>query len=229
MTKEEFIQSIALEGEEWRDVVGYEGYYIVSNYGRIAVLERLVHRKHRNGKDANFLLKPHICSTSIAPSTNYRRMTLKTFHNKDTQLVHRIVAEAFIPNPNNYPCVDHIDDNPQNNNADNLQWCSYKINNSKPHHRLASSFSKIGTIDPKRKPLITYKEGIPYKIYPSMWDAQYEGHQRSAILKVLRGELKTHHGLCWEYLPTTHPLYQQVKEQLPHSLNPNNCLHIPTD
>lgn len=216
MTKEEFIQSIALEGEEWRDVVGYEGYYIVSNYGRIAVLERLVHRKHRNGKDANFLLNPHICSTSIAPSTNYRRMTFKTLHNKDTQLVHRVVAEAFIPNPNNYTCVDHIDDNPQNNNADNLQWCSYKINNSKLHHRKAQSIAKTGRVDPKRIPLVTLKNGIPYKVYSSMHEAHNtDGHQNSAILRVLRGQLKTHHGLQWMYLSDYESLINKSKNALP--------------
>ena len=226
MTNEEFIQSIALEGEEWRDVIGYEGYYIVSNLGRIATI-RDFYEYTRNGKTFIKNWPRHICSTSIAPTTRYERMTFKVNYKHDTQLVHRVVAEAFLPNPNGYTCIDHIDDNPSNNRADNLQWCDYKINNSKPHHKTASSIAKIGKIDPKRKPLITYKEEVPYKIYPSMWDAQYDGHQRSAILKVLRGELKTHHGLHWEYLPTTHPLYQQVKEQLPHSLNPNNCPHIP--
>jgi hypothetical protein len=211
MTKEEFIQSIALEGEEWRDVVGYEGYYIVSNFGRIAVLERLVPRKHRNGKNADYILKPHLCSTSIAPSTKYRRMTFITSYNKDTRLVHRIVAEAFIPNPNNYSCVDHIDDNPQNNHSDNLQWCSYKINNLKPHHRNAQSIAKTGRIDPKRKPIVTFKEGNVYKIYSSMWEASLEGHVNSAILRVLRGQLKTHHGLQWMYLSDYESLVNKSK------------------
>ena len=215
MTNEEFIQSISLEGEEWRDVVGYEGYYIVSNLGRIAVLERLVHRKHRNGKNANFVLKPHICSTSIAPSTNYRRMTFKSYHNKDTQLVHRIVAEAFVPNPNNYTCIDHIDDNPQNNNADNLQWCSYKINNSKPHHRKAQSVAKTGRVDPKRIPIVALKDEQLYKKYNSIWDIQFDGHFRSAVLRVLKGKLKTHHGFQWMYLSDYESLINKSKNSLP--------------
>lgn len=228
MTKEEFIKSITLEGEEWRDVVGYEGYYKVSNLGRIASI-REFYEYTRNGKTFIRNCTKHICSTSIAPSTHYERMTFKVNYKHDTQLVHRIVAKAFIPNPHGYTCIDHIDDNPKNNHADNLQWCDYKINNSKPHHKLASSVAKIGNIDPKRKPIIAYKEGVPYKIYPSVWDAQYDGHKNSAIIRVLQGKLKTHHGLYWEYLPTNHPLYQQVKEQLPHSLNPNNFHHIPKD
>lgn len=201
MTNEEFIESIRLEGEVWKDVVGYEGFYIVSNFGRIAVLKRLVKRKHRNGKDSNFILKPHICSTSIAPSSKYRKMTFKTQHKKkDTKLVHRIVAEAFVPNPNNYKCVDHIDDNPENNNASNLQWCNYKINNSKEHHRKASSISHKCRIDLKRKPLVSIFNGTLYKKYNSLWEASLEGHSNSAILKVLKNKLKTHHGFQWMYL-----------------------------
>ena len=212
MTTEEFIDSIKLDGEEWRDVVGYEGYYIVSNFGRIAVLERLVTRKHRNGKDANFILKPHICSTSIAPSTKYRRMTFKTKHKlKDTQLVHRVVAKAFLDNPNNYTCVDHIDDNPQNNYASNLQWCDYKINNAKEHHRIAVSKAKIGHIDPKRKPIVAIDDNNNIINFSSVWEAHLQGHHNSAILKVLNGKLHTHHGYKWMYLKDYNSLVNKSK------------------
>lgn len=232
MTNEEFIQSIALEGEEWRDVVGYEGYYIVSNFGRIATI-RDSYEYTRNGKTFTKNWPRHICSTSIAPTTHYERMTFRVNYKHDTQLVHRVVAQAFLPNPNNYTCIDHIDDNPKNNHVSNLQWCNHQINNSKPHHRAASSFSRIGTIDPKRKPVIAYKDGIPYKIYSSIWEASYDGHYGSAILRVLQGQLKTHHGLSWEYLSPDHPSYQQAKEQLPPSLlSPNSSghqTHIPKD
>lgn len=59
-------------------------------------------------------------------------------------LAHRVVAEAFIDNPENKPCIDHIDDNKLNNKADNLQWCTYSENNSKPRHRKLSSISHSG-------------------------------------------------------------------------------------
>ena len=215
MTKEEFIQSIALEGEEWKDVVGYEGYYIVSNLGRIATI-RDSYEYTRNGKTFIKNWPRHICSTSIAPTTHYERMTFKVNYKHDTQLVHRVVAEAFLPNPNCYTCVDHIDDNPQNNNAGNLQWCNYKINNSKPHHRKAQSIAKIGRVDPKRIPLVTLKNGIPYKVYSSMHEAHNtDGHQNSAILRVLRGQLKTHHGLQWMYLSDYESLINKSKNSLP--------------
>jgi hypothetical protein len=129
-----------------------------------------------------------------------------------------VVAQAFVPNPNGYTCIDHIDDNPQNNYSSNLQWCDYKINNSKPHHREAQSSVKKGHIDPKRLPLITFKNGEFYKIYSSMHEAHVvDGHQNSAILRILRGELKTHHGLDWQYLSPDDPLYQHFKELYTYS------------
>ena len=196
MTNEEFIQSIALPGEEWRDVVGREGAYIVSNLARIAAV-RNYFRYERNGKTFYKRMTPHICSTSIAPSTPYRRMTFVEGGKHSTELVHVVVARAFIPNPNNYPCVDHIDDNPSNNRADNLQWCSYSTNNSKTHHRESGSKSQLGRIDPKRKPLVQLRNGKPVKIFSSMYEARLEGHVASAILRVMRGKLKTHHGYEW--------------------------------
>ena len=214
MTNEEFIKSISLDGEEWRDVVGYEGFYIVSNLGRIATI-RDSHTYTKNGKTFIRSWPRHICSTSIAPSTHYERMTFKVNYKHDTQLVHRIVAEAFLPNPNNFTCIDHIDDNPSNNRADNLQWCNPHINNSKPRHRKLSSIAKMGRVDPKRIPIVALKDGQLYKKYNSMWDIQFDGHSRSAVLRVLKGELKTHHGFQWMYLSDYESLTNKSKSSLP--------------
>lgn len=199
MTNDNFIKSITINGEEWKDVVGYEGYYAVSNLGRIAMI-RTSCEYTRNGKTFTKSCKPHICGTSISPSTQYQRITFVRNGKKDTQLLHRVIAMAFIPNPYNLPCVDHIDDNPHNSIASNLQWCTYKTNNSKEHHRKAQSLAKIGRIDPKRKPIVALKDNLVVKIYTSMFEANLDGHDNSAILRVLRGQLKHHHGLKWVYL-----------------------------
>ena len=201
MTNEEFLASITLENEEWRDVVGYEGYYMVSSLGRIVVLSRLVNRKHRNGKDANYVLKPHICSTSISPSTNYRRMTFVREGVKDTQLVHRIVAEAFLPNPNGFPVVDHINDNPKDNRSCNLQWCTQKTNNNKPHHIEATSRSSKGRIPYNRRKVVQLTPNMAFvRSYEYMTLAKDDGFHYSGISMAIHGKIPLYKGYKWMYL-----------------------------
>ena len=201
MTNEEFIESIKLDNEEWRDVVGYEGDYMVSNLGRIVVLSRIIYRTRKNGMKVKYNMKPHLNSTYTSPSSPYRRTTFIKNGKQDTQLIHRVVAMAFIPNPNNYPCVDHIDDNPSNSVASNLQWCTYKMNNSKEHHRKSSSKSKMGIPSHSRVAVVKLTtDGKFVQIYPSLHHAELEGFSRSAIRKVIQGKYQKHGGYKWMYL-----------------------------
>lgn len=91
--------------EIWKPVVGYEGMYEVSNLGRVKSIKR------------NIIIKLGIIK-------GYNRIVLKG----KTKLIHRLVSEAFIPNPENKPCVNHIDNNPLNNNINNLEWVTHKEN-----------------------------------------------------------------------------------------------------
>lgn len=108
-------------GEEWKDIKGYEGLYQVSNLGRVRSLSRYV--KHRTiyilkGK----LLKQRTRGKGYLAVTLCKNSKLKHYY------VHRLVAEAFIPNPNNLPQVNHKDENKSNNCVDNLEWCDDKYN-----------------------------------------------------------------------------------------------------
>lgn len=110
--------------EIWKDVLGYEGIYEVSNLGRI--------RTHKNKTTYTNLHKKRYWKQRIlkekSPKSRDVRVSLwKNGKSKDF-LVHRLVAEAFIPNDDNKPCINHIDGNPKNNNVQNLEWNTYKEN-----------------------------------------------------------------------------------------------------
>lgn len=103
--------------EVWKDVVGYEGIYQVSNHSRIKSLGR-----YSKGRVGNYVFRNE---KILIPdtSTGYCRVTFKKQHP-----VHRLVAIAFIPNPNNLPEVNHIDENKLNNDISNLEWVTHREN-----------------------------------------------------------------------------------------------------
>ena len=106
--------------EIYKDIPGYEGLYQVSNLGNVKSLPK----GDGNGNREKLLLQEVVKRNH----TNYNRVIL--FREGETELfqVHRLVAEAFIPNPDNKPHVDHIDNNGKNNAADNLEWCTLSEN-----------------------------------------------------------------------------------------------------
>lgn len=113
-----------LANEEWRDIVGWEGLYQVSNLGRVRSLTMLMHTRgegvwYKNGK----ILKPYV------NRLGYWRYCLSHRGCSKKESAHRLVAEAFIPNPNGYPIINHKDENPSNNRISNLEWCTHKYNN----------------------------------------------------------------------------------------------------
>lgn len=104
--------------EEWRDIEGYEGKYMISSLGRIMSLEY----HNAKGIKRKGLLKPAI------DGKGYLRCALSKGNILTTYKVHRLVALAFIPNPLNLPQVNHKDCNKQNNSIDNLEWCNNSYN-----------------------------------------------------------------------------------------------------
>ena len=105
--------------EEWRDIKGYEGYYQISNFGRVKSLSRDV--------GSNRCKKETIMKTSL-DKDGYENLVLRKNGKQRHFRVNRLVAEAFLENPNNYPQVNHKDEDKTNNNANNLEWCSVKYN-----------------------------------------------------------------------------------------------------
>lgn len=93
-----------------KDIQGYEGEYLISSLGTVTSLKR------------NITLKEDIAVSG------YRRVTLSSEGNTKRYLVHRLVAQTFIPNPENKPHINHIDNDPNNNSVDNLEWCTHSEN-----------------------------------------------------------------------------------------------------
>ena len=120
--------------EIWKDIKNYEGCYQVSNLGRVRSLTRKVKTFNGERTSKGQLLKP------LKTNNGYYRVDLKQSQKDKYMSIHRLVAETFIPNPNNYPIINHKDNNPQNNCAENLEWCTqsynikyaYKHGNAKP-------------------------------------------------------------------------------------------------
>ena len=111
--------------EMWKDIKDYEGLYQVSNLGRVKSLERLAKSNNNNYR----IVKEKLLKQS-EDKDGYKRVSLNKNNKSKLCTIHRLVAEAFIPNPNNYPCINHKDENKQNNNLENLEWCTVKYNNN---------------------------------------------------------------------------------------------------
>ena len=118
--------------EIWRDVVGYEGLYQVSNLGRVKSLSRYVKCSITSN---GLMLKKERFLTETVDEKGYIRVKLSRDGESKRYRVHRLVATAFIPNDNNLPEVDHIDANRANNHASNLRWVTHHQNIRNPNGR----------------------------------------------------------------------------------------------
>lgn len=115
--------------EIWKDIIGFEDLYQVSNLGRVRSKNRIVNCSDKFGNTNTRIVKGRILKPGYIGKTDHQTITLSNVR-AFTFPLHRLVAQAFIPNPDNLPCVNHIDEDPTNNNVENLEWCSYQYNNT---------------------------------------------------------------------------------------------------
>lgn len=109
--------------EIWKDIPSYEGYYQVSNLGNFRSLPRII--KYKQNGTRNYPAKSLLTETT---KDNYQRIVLMKDGIKTRFQAHRLVALAFIPNPDNKPFINHIDGNKSNNIVTNLEWCTASEN-----------------------------------------------------------------------------------------------------
>lgn len=185
-----------MEKEVFRDVLGYEGLYQVSNYGRVKSLER------KNifycGLRKEYLERP--TKEKILNYNKSNRGYLQVCLTKDgkskTYTVHRLVAKAFIPNLKNKKQVNHIDGNKENNNIDNLEWATSSENNK---HAFRTGLNKPHNV---RKVNQYDLKGNFIKQWNSITDFLKENNlnlKNSNITTCCKGKRKNAYGFIWKY------------------------------
>ena len=178
--------------EIWKPIPNYEDFYEVSNLGNVRTL-------NWNRTNQIRLLSPF-------DNGGYLRVSL-VHGKKQHKLVHVLVANAFIPNPDNKPYVNHIDGNKRNNNVSNLEWCTVKEN---VNHAIAHGLRPLICDTPRRRgkenPLCkrilqTSIDGTYSKEWDSVFDIEETfGYNPFGIRRCCRGERPTYKGFKWNYI-----------------------------
>ena len=178
------------EGEVWKDVVGYDGRYKVSNKGNVY---SVIRKDSRGVKRGGIILKPRY------NRDGYLTVDLCKDGVPKRKSIHRLVAEVFIPNPNGLPQVNHIDEVKDNNNVDNLEWCTSEYNNSHGT-RLERISKKVTGVNIKTGGVVTFysTREAGRKGYPSV-DKACRGVYDDGNGNLIGGDGRTYRGHRWYY------------------------------
>lgn len=177
--------------EVWKPIKETNGIYEISNFGNIRSIDRYARvcgggKRLVKGRNR----KPIKCRNG------YLELQANLSGERKCYLIHRLVAQYFIPNPHNYPEVNHKDENPQNNHVDNLEWCTpkYNCNYGTRNRRCMEKVIK--------KPVKQLSlSGEVIAIYPMITEAMRKtGVDESQIIRVCKGRNITAGGYKWEYV-----------------------------
>lgn len=181
--------------EIWKDIPGYEGKYQISNFGNVMSL-------HFRSSNKKKILKP-----IKKNNYGYLQVNLSKNGKHKITMIHRLVAKAFIPNPENKPVINHLDSNPSNNRADNLEWCTqqenikygYSYGNMVPSRPM---LGRTGSKSPNSKPVLQIDISTNNVIceFSSIKEAgEILGIMPENICCCCKNKIKTAGGYIWKY------------------------------
>ncbi|WBC28429.1 HNH endonuclease [Rhodobacteraceae phage LS06-2018-MD05] len=196
--------------EIWKDIKGYEGLYQISNLGRVKSLKRIVFKCNITKK-----LKSKILSESVN-RLGYPAVILSKKAMHVNKKIHRLVAIAFIPNPENKPCINHINGIKTDYRIENLEWCTHKENsqhafrtglNKMPSGKDHFMYNKIGNLHHNygktfnNKPILQYSKDMNFiKEYSSLKEASIlTGINKSNISTVCNNYRVSAGGYKWKF------------------------------
>lgn len=158
--------------EQWKDIYGFEGLYKISNYGNVKSLNYNHTRKER-------ILKP------FTNPDGYLLVDLCKDGKEKYEKIHRLVAQEFLPNPDNLPMVNHKDENKQNNNVDNLEWCNNQYNCEYSRAKPINQYDLNGNLIKRWVSMNEIKRQTSFSI--------------SYICNCCKGKYQKAYGFLWEY------------------------------
>ena len=193
--------------EIWKDIKGFEDRYQISNFGNVKSLRYGGRNEIRN----------------LVPKVNNKGYEwVELFANGERRClqVHRLVADAFLPNPNKYPIINHKDENPRNNRVENLEWCDQKYNvhyyfehhkerykklnfdkGPRNHRRRDGCFWINGPSKRKKKVIQIDKDGNTIKIWDNVSQIARERNMSQwSITQCCEGKRKTAYGCIWRFM-----------------------------
>lgn len=186
--------------EIWKDVVGYEGIYQVSNFGGVRSCDRTIYYKRGKPSSPYKTVKGREITQHIS-NTGYYNVKLCNGGDRKYFFVHRLVATAFIPNKENKPQINHIDGNRLNNHVNNLEWVTMSENVLHAYNT-GLNYGLRGDLSPHKVKVLQFeKDGTFIREWSCMADAarSLNGTKEGIYSACRQKNCKTYKGYVWRY------------------------------